>query len=447
MGAAASAQVRALPLNSHPVERAVLGVLLMGWHEEGRSLAQEREVTKDWFYNTRHQRIFAAISDLYEMGVEVSPVNVIDRLRSIGTGQSDHEWDMYLYNLPDVVVTTASLAYNLDILDGYKRSREAQALLSESLAELHPFGLNEQLETLTTSLQDLHNETEERESRPARLITDLMRKIQSDEGELLGLSTPWSELSALLVSLTPGALVLVGGRPSMGKTALALQMASHVAEERPVALFSLEMSSEQLMMRWLASESRVSSGRIRRARAELRDDDMRKMLQATARISDSKMRIFDTPSMTPASIRAKCIELHREEPLGLVVVDYLQLMTTGGKEEHRRAEIEAISRALKLLAKELKCPVLALSQLSRALESRADRRPTCSDLRESGALEQDADAVLFVYRDEVYHPESEDRNTAEIILAKQRDGGLGTVRLEWHGETTRFANLPNKWTR
>ena len=133
--------------------------------------------------------------------------------------------------------------------------------------------------------------------------------------------------------------------------------------------------------------------------------------------------------------------------MGLVVVDYIQLMSTGGKEEHRRAEIEKISRSLKLLAKELECPVLALSQLSRALESRADRRPVCADLRESGALEQDADCVLFVYRDEVYHPESEDKGTAEVIVAKQRDGALDTVRLEWHGETTRFANLPNKWAR
>ena len=441
-----SASVAALPLSSNPTERNVLGILLLGM-DEGKTLCAEKQVSKEWFFNSRHQRIYGAIADLHELGIIATPYPVIDRLRSIGTGKSDREWDRYILDLPDAVPAASALPHYIEILDGYRRSRDAQSLLSTGLAELHPFGLNGQLECITTGLQDLHLEVDERESRPEKLLKSLMARIEKGDEDLLGLSTPWADLTRILVSLTPGALCLVGGRPSMGKTALALQMAAHAAEQKPVAFFSLEMSAEQLMMRWLSSESRVPAGRIRRARTGLRDDDLRKMLEASQRINSTKMRIFDSPTMTPASIRAKCLELHREEPMGLVVVDYIQLMSTGGKEEHRRAEIEKISRSLKLLAKELECPVLALSQLSRALEGRADRRPQCADLRESGALEQDADCVLFVYRDEVYHPESEDKGTAEVIVAKQRDGALDTVRLEWHGETTRFANLPNKWAR
>jgi len=236
-------------------------------------------------------------------------------------------------------------------------------------------------------------------------------------------------------------LVIVAGRPSMGKTAFALNIAQNAAikDELPVALFSMEMPSEQLAMRMMSSLGRIDQHKVRTGK--LSDDDWPRLTHSVGILSEVKMFIDDTPALTPGDLRARCRRLAREHGLGLIVVDYLQLMQVPGTKENRATEISEISRSLKALAKELNCPVVALSQLNRSLEQRQDKRPVMSDLRESGAIEQDADIIMFIYRDEVYNEDSVDKGIAEIIIGKQRNGPIGTRKLRFFGEYTLFENL------
>ena len=244
--------------------------------------------------------------------------------------------------------------------------------------------------------------------------------------------------------LQPGDLVVVAGRPSMGKTAFALNIAEHVAlvEKMPVAIFSMEMSGPQLVMRMLGSVGRLDQHKIRTG--ALNDDDWQKLTAAVGRLNEAPMFIDESGMLNPTELRGRARRLHRQQGgpgLGLIIVDYLQLMETGNSIENRATEVAEISRSLKAVAKELNVPVMALSQLNRGLEQRPNKRPVMSDLRESGAIEQDADLILFIYRDEVYNPESPDKGTAEIIIGKQRNGPIGTVKLTFLGQYTRFENF------
>jgi replicative DNA helicase len=261
------------------------------------------------------------------------------------------------------------------------------------------------------------------------------------DNPITGVATGFYEIDMMTSGLQPSDLVIVAGRPSMGKTAFAVNIAQHAAikESLPVAIFSMEMPSEQLAMRMLSSLGRIDQHKIRTGK--LGDDDWPRLTHAVGILSEANLYIDDTPALSPGEIRARCRRLAREHGLGLIVVDYLQLMQVHGSKENRATEISEISRSLKALAKELNVPVLALSQLNRSLESRNDKRPVMSDLRESGAIEQDADVIMFIYRDEVYDEDSVDKGIAEIIIGKQRNGPIGIRKLRFFGEYTTFENL------
>jgi len=267
--------------------------------------------------------------------------------------------------------------------------------------------------------------------------------LGQNPSSLTGVSTGYKDLDKITSGLQRSDLIIIAGRPSMGKTSFAMNIVENVAltQQLPVAMFSMEMPGEQLCMRMIASLSKIELNRVRNG--NLNDADWARITSATNLLHQhSRIFIDETPAMSPTEVRARCRRLAREQKgLGLVVIDYLQLMQTGDRSENRATEISEISRSLKALAKELSVPVIALSQLNRSLESRPDRRPIMSDLRESGAIEQDADVIAFVYRDEVYNPDSPDKGTAEILIRKQRNGPTGSVRMTFNGQWTRFDNF------
>jgi replicative DNA helicase len=257
-----------------------------------------------------------------------------------------------------------------------------------------------------------------------------------------GLATGFDDLDRKTAGLQPSDLVIVAGRPSMGKTAFAMNMVEHAVMEGTgaVLVFSLEMPAEQLVMRLLSSLGRIDQTRLRTG--EMHEDDWPRFSGAVAQLRDKRLYIDDTPAISPQELRSRARRIAREaNGLSMIVVDYLQLMRGSGNNENRTNEISEISRSLKAIAKEMRCPLVALSQLNRSLEQRTDKRPLMADLRESGAIEQDADLILFVYRDEVYHPDTADKGTAEIIIGKQRNGPIGSIRLAFLGNLTKFENL------
>ena len=281
-------------------------------------------------------------------------------------------------------------------------------------------------------------------SAVADLVNPMLTKLElltKNQGKVTGIATGFLDLDYKTAGMQPSDLVLVAARPSMGKTAFALNVVQHAAihEKKICALFSLEMSKDQLLNRMVCSEAMVDSQKVRTG--DLEDNDWSKISMGAVILADAPIYIDDTAGITIGDIRAKCRKLKMEHGLDLIMIDYLQLMSGGGKQQSREQEISEISRGLKALAREMDAPVVALSQLSRACESRADHRPMLSDLRESGAIEQDADIVMFLYRDEYYHPDSEQKNQAELIIAKQRNGPTGTVNLVWLGQYTKFKNM------
>ena len=271
---------------------------------------------------------------------------------------------------------------------------------------------------------------------------DRIEELYNTGGDITGLTTGFIDLDRMTSGLQPSDLVIVAGRPSMGKTSFAMNLIENaaLASDRPLMVFSMEMPAEQLVIRMLSSLGRIDQGRVRTGKLE--QDDWPKLASATEKLKGTQVFIDDTPALTPTELRSRIRKLVREQgDLGMVMVDYLQLMRVAGSNEGRTAEISEISRSLKAIAKEFKCPVVALSQLNRSLEQRPNKRPVNSDLRESGAIEQDADVIMFIYRDEVYNEDSPDKGVAEIIIGKQRNGPIGTCRLSFQGQFTRFENL------
>lgn len=271
---------------------------------------------------------------------------------------------------------------------------------------------------------------------------DTIEKMYQNKNKVSGIESGFIDLDKKISGLNPSSLIILAARPAMGKSAFVLNIAEYVAmhDKVPVMIFSLEMSKEEIANRMLASESEVDSMKIKNGN-DLTSEDWLKLGQASGRLSDIPLYIDDTPGLTSAELRAKCRKAKLEKNIGLVIIDYLQLMESKTKSPSRQQEISEISRSLKILAKELQIPVIALSQLSRATESRTDHKPMLSDLRESGAIEQDADIVMFIHREDYYNPETEKKNIAEIIIAKNRSGETGTVELAWLGQYTKFANL------
>jgi len=287
------------------------------------------------------------------------------------------------------------------------------------------------------------------EIRP--LLTQVVERIEflynrDNPSDVTGIATGFTDLDRMTSGFQEGDLIVIAGRPSMGKTSLALNIGEHIALslKMPVAVFSMEMGATQLAMRLMGSVGRLDQQKVRTGR--LTNDDWERLSGALGRLNDAPMHIDETPALNALELRARARRLSRQYggKLGAIIVDYLQLMQAVGEGENRATEISEISRSLKALAKELKVPVMALSQLNRSLEQRPNKRPVMSDLRESGAIEQDADVILFIYRDEVYNPETPDKGVAEIIIGKQRNGPIGTVSLAWLGEYTRFENLAQR---
>ena len=433
-----------VPPHDLQAEESLLGAMLLS--RDAISAAVETCRSED-FYRPAHTHTFDAICSLYAQGEPADPVTVADELRRAdlleaagGPGnlvalQANTPAIANAAHYARIVQEHALLRRLIGVAGeiaemGYALPEDVVATLDR--AEAMVFDVAER--RVTDSLKPL------RELLAASL--DHLEALYNRGDSITGVPTGYLDLDERLSGLQRSSLVIVGARPSMGKTAFALGVAAHAAMDKrePVLFFSLEMSHLELTQRLLCSEARVDSSRMRNGR--LLQSDWPKVVAAMGKLGEAPLFIDDNPNLTVMEIRAKARRLKSREGLGLIVVDYLQLMSTkSSSPEYRQLEVSEVSRGLKILARELEVPVVALSQLSRALESRADKRPMLADLRESGSLEQDADVVLFIYRDEVYNKDSPDKGSAEVIIAKHRNGPTGTVQLAFLDHFTRFANM------
>ncbi len=441
-GATAALRV---PPHSIEAEQAVLGGLLLD-NEAWDRIADRIE--EGDFYRADHRRIFAAVRELSDEGRPFDVVTVSERLEA--RGELEQAGGLaYLgelaHNTPSAanIAAYAEIVRERSVLRGLVRvgtdvaalgyaseGRRAQELLDE--AEQRIFEIAERGAARRSSFTPIKTVLEE--------VMDRIDLLCQRDDPITGVATGFTDLDEKLSGLQPSDLIIVAGRPSMGKTAFAMNVVEQAAIKGrlPVAVFSMEMPAEQLTMRMLSSLGRIDQHKLRTGRLD--DDDWPRLTSALTILNETEIHIDDSSALNPAEIRARCRRLKREKGLGLVVVDYLQLMQVPGTRENRATEISEISRGLKGLAKELKVPVVALSQLNRSLESRTNKRPMMSDLRESGAIEQDADVILFIYRDEVYNEDSKDKGKAEIIIGKQRNGPIGHVDLTFRHQYTRFEN-------
>jgi replicative DNA helicase len=434
-----------VPPHNLEAEESLLGAMLLG--ATPITAAAEVRITSADFYKPAHGHVFDAIARLYAAGEPADPVTVADELRRAGLLDAVGGPAMLL-TLQARTPATSNAAHYARIVEEHALLRRLIGVAGE-IAELG-FSLPDDVAGAVDQAEAMMFDVAQRRVVDSLApIRDLLERSLNHLEELFergdtitGLPTGFDDLDEVLSGLQASNLVVVGARPAMGKSAFALGMASHAALQarRPVLFFSLEMSHLDLTTRLIASEARVDSARMRNGR--LAESDWPKISHAIGRLAEAPLFIDDNPQLTIMEIRAKARRLKAKEgDLGLIVVDYLQLMTGRGSAENRQVEISEISRGLKVLARELECPVVALSQLSRQLEARADKRPMLSDLRESGAIEQDADVVMFLYRDAVYNPDSPDAGTAEILVSKHRSGPTAMVRLAWLDHLTRFANM------
>lgn len=437
--------LRKLPPQSIEAEMSILGGVLLDNEAINRVL--DILVPED-FYRESHRKIMRAMIELNDHREPCDLITLTTILKRKGELE-EVGGAPYLATLVDYVPTAANIAYYSKIVKEKAIARNLITAATEIVTEGYD-GQVEIEELLDRAQKSIFEISENRINTPyhpvnlilkdtIKYIEDLYEKKES----VTGMPTGFVDLDNKTAGFQPGDLIIIAGRPSMGKTAFALNIAQYAAihanPRHPVVIFSLEMSKEQLVTRLLCSEARVDASRLRTG--HLQDGDWDKIMRGADKLHDSKIYIDDTPAISIMEMRAKARRLKAEHGLGMVVVDYLQLMRGGASPESRQQEISEISRSLKALAKELSVPVIALSQLNRGLESRNDKRPIMSDLRESGAIEQDADVIMFVYRDEVYNKENpEVKGKAEIIIGKQRNGPIGTVDLTFLGEYTRFEN-------
>jgi replicative DNA helicase len=427
-------------------ERALLGGLIL--HSGSIPGATEILGPED-FYRFEHGLLFKLLADMHGRGEAIDMITVPERVAR--DGQQDRYGGVaYVVELPDQVPATANLGHYAAVIREKSLLRQviqATTRVSEE-AYAHPDDVTGMIDRAANELLGLGkgNGKAGGWQRISEILDGELIKIQTlserKDGGPAGYTTGFEDLDKKLAGLHKTDLLVLAARPAMGKTALALNMAQNVAllAERPVGMFSLEMSRGQLVTRMLCCHALVDAGRVRTG--TLQTDDWQRLLDADDYLRRARVFIDDTPNLSIGDVRSRARRLHSEHPdLGLVVVDYLQLMRGDDPRASREQQISAISRGLKILAKELEVPVIALSQLNRGVESRQEKRPMVSDLRESGAIEQDADVILFIYRDELYNKDTADKGVAEIIIAKQRNGPTGTVRLAFQGEYTRFDNL------
>ncbi|HVL74434.1 MAG TPA: replicative DNA helicase [Noviherbaspirillum sp.] len=437
-----------VPPHSIEAEQSVLGGLLLD------NSAWDRIadfVNEDDFYRYDHRIIFQHIAKLIS---NTKPADVITVYEALGSsGKADEVGGLaYLNALAQNTPSAANIRRYAEIV----RERGVLRKLVTVSDEIASTALNPQGKEVKQILDEAESKIfaiAEDGARGAQgwlaiqpLLTQVVERIdelynRDNQNDITGVPTGFIDLDRMTSGLQPGDLVIVAGRPSMGKTAFSLNIGENVAIDSglPVAVFSMEMGGAQLAMRMLGSVGRLDQSRLRIGK--LNDEDWPRLTHAIQKMNEAQLYIDETPGLSPVELRARARRLARQcGKLGLIIVDYLQLMSGNGSGENRATEISEISRSLKGLAKELGCPLIALSQLNRSLEQRPNKRPVMSDLRESGAIEQDADVILFIYRDQVYNPDSPDKGTAEIIIGKQRNGPIGTVRLTFLGEYTKFDN-------
>lgn len=443
MAAMEEALLKRVMPHSIEAEQSVIGAMIMD--REAIVVASEI-VTEEDFYSKQCGILFEAMVELNDEGKPVDLVTLQDKLKEKDVPPEVSSLE-YIRDLITAVPTSANIKYYANIV-AEKALLRRLIKLNEEIANTCYVG-KESLEVILEDTEkrvfNLVQRRNTEEFVPIRQVVmnamDQIEKASRNKGSVTGIATGFMDLDYRTAGMQPSDLVLIAARPSMGKTAFVLNIAQHVAFklDQTVAIFSLEMSKEQLVNRLFSLESKVDAQKLRTG--NLSDSDWEKLIETAGVIGKSNLIIDDTPGISIADMRSKCRKYKLEHDLKIIIIDYLQLMSGSGKGDSRQQEISDISRSLKSLARELGVPVLALSQLSRAVEQRPDHRPMLSDLRESGAIEQDADVVMFIYRDDYYNKDTEKKGIAEIIVAKQRNGPIGTIELVWLPEYTKFANM------
>lgn len=434
---------RVLP-HSIEAEQAVVGAMLM---DRDAILTSSEIVSGEDFYQKAYGVIFDVVVEIFNEGKPVDLITLQTRLKEKDVPAEISSLE-FVRDLVTAVPTSANVKYYAEIV-AEKSMLRRLIKLNDDISNMCYLGkepMEAVLELTEKKVFELVQKRNTGDFVPIKdVVLNTLEKIElasKTSGNVTGIPTGFLDLDYKMAGLQPSDLILVAARPSMGKTAFVLNIAQHVAfkANKAVAIFSLEMSKEQLVNRLFSLEAQVDSQSLRTG--NLKDEDWEKLIESAGIIGKSKLIIDDTPGISISELRSKCRKFKLEHGLDLIIIDYLQLMTgrVGGRSESRQQEISEISRSLKGLARELNVPVIALSQLSRAVEQRPDHRPMLSDLRESGAIEQDADVVMFIYRDDYYNKDTELKNVAEIIIAKQRNGSIGTVNLTWLPNYTKFAN-------
>ena len=435
--------VSKIPPNDIIAEQAVLGSMLA----DTDAVVKAIEILKpEDFYREDHKEIYSAMLELYGLGEPIDFLTLRNILQQRGTLEKVGS-EMFLSTLIDSVPTTSNIESYVKIVEEKATLRSLIKAANDILAM--GYASTEEVNSIIEKTEKkIFDVLQNRNSRGYASIKDILidtfdniEQLYKKKSKVSGIESGFTDLDLKTSGLNPSELIMVAARPAMGKSAFVLNIAHHVAMNGkvPVMIFSLEMSKEQMVNRILCSEAEVDSMKVRTG--DLDSEDWIKLGKASGNLAEAPIYIDDTPGLSSAELRAKCRKAKLEKDIGLIIIDYLQLMESKGRSESRQNEISEISRSLKILAKELNVPVIALSQLSRAPEARPDHRPILSDLRESGSIEQDADIVMFLYRDDYYNPDTEKKNVAEVIIAKNRSGSTGTVELAWLGKYTKFANL------
>ncbi len=431
-----------IPPHSVEAEQSVLGSILL---DKDAMISVSETLIPEDFYKEAHRVIYECMLKLYNNQSEIDLITLADELRDQGY-LDDIGGIAYITSLSTIVPTTSNIKYYINIVKEKSISRQLISAANDiiNLGYDSSTKVEDVLENAEKKIFDISQERTTNDFQPInQVLTEtlsMLEKLYEEKSDVTGLTTGFRDLNKKINGLQRSDLLLIAARPAMGKTAFALNLVQNAAlkGDASVAVFSLEMSKEQLVQRMVAAQSSVELKKIKTG--TLAANDWPRITDGMAVLSGAKIHIDDTPGIKISELRSKCRKLKIEKGLDLVLIDYLQLMEGEGHNESRQQEIAKISRSLKILAKELDCPVVSLSQLSRAPEQRADHRPMLSDLRESGSIEQDADIVMFLYRDEYYNPDTERKNIGEVIVAKNRHGETGTVELVWFGEIQKFAD-------
>ena len=431
-----------IPPHSVEAEQSVLGSILL---DKDAMISVSETLIPEDFYKEAHRVIYECMLKLYNNQSEIDLITLADELRDQGY-LDDIGGIAYITSLSTIVPTTSNIKYYINIVKEKSISRQLISAANDiiNLGYDSSTKVEDVLENAEKKIFDISQERTTNDFQPInQVLTEtlsMLEKLYEEKSDVTGLTTGFRDLNKKINGLQRSDLLLIAARPAMGKTAFALNLVQNAAlkGDASVAVFSLEMSKEQLVQRMVAAQSSVELKKIKTG--TLAANDWPRITDGMAVLSGAKIHIDDTPGIKISELRSKCRKLKIEKGLDLVLIDYLQLMEGEGHNESRQQEIAKISRSLKILAKELDCPVVALSQLSRAPEQRADHRPMLSDLRESGSIEQDADIVMFLYRDDYYNPDTEKKNIGEVIVAKNRHGETGTVELVWFGGIQKFAD-------